>query len=409
MEGLLKVWCLAGDQKLHLSPIENWLAGRATFTYDSEADSAQLLEAQPDIVVCVNDYPCEIAQCLKAARTAGIPSLVVQDGILEWRCQYENPLFGAGGGAPQHQPVFADKIACIGNQSARQIAAWGNAEKVEVTGMPRLDALLCRPAVPRRKPGNRILILTAKNPGFTPVQTEITLRSLRDIKAYFQHRDDLVVTWRIRRELADLLAIDNKLNQFGAVELAEALDSADAVITTISTAILETMLLDRPVAALDYHNVPRFIPTAWSITAETQIETVVSELLNPPPRKMAYQRDCLDDCLRHDGPAAAKVGSLIETMSHIGRDCRKLGSPLILAGSLIEGPNHYLNGTHVDLSDLYPEQEVFQQRDLAVLQSMAARLEKKNRQLEEELKRRSLRNGIYLFGRHVAHLISSRS
>jgi len=51
------------------------------------------------------------------------------------------------------------------------------------------------------------------------------------------------------------------------------------------------MRLGRPVAALDYHNVPRFVPTAWTISARHHIPQVVAELLNPPATKMAFQRD----------------------------------------------------------------------------------------------------------------------
>src|SRR5690606_26345251 len=125
-----------------------------------------MLKAAPDILVCVNDFPYEIMRCIDAARAANIPSLVLQDGILEWRCQYENPTFGFGGGAPQHQPVIADKIACIGHQSARQIAAWGNAHKVVVTGMPRMDYLLDYEVTPPSHPAKRLLVMTAKKPGF---------------------------------------------------------------------------------------------------------------------------------------------------------------------------------------------------------------------------------------------------
>ena len=127
MKRMIKAWCLMRDQYAHVKPVEETFGAAAEFIYDSEWDADKLTAAEPDIVVCVNDHSYEVAQCLLAARGAGIPSLVVQDGILEWRCQYENPRFGAGGAAPQHQPVMADKIACIGAQSARQIAAWGNA------------------------------------------------------------------------------------------------------------------------------------------------------------------------------------------------------------------------------------------------------------------------------------------
>ncbi|MDA1315296.1 MAG: hypothetical protein O2968_18350 [Acidobacteria bacterium] len=144
----LRVWCLLRDQFAHISPIEESFSGDAEFVYDSTWDPRRMLSASPDLVLCVNDVHYGVSRCLDAARMTGIPSVVLQDGVLEWRCQYENPQLGAGGGAPQHQPVLADKIACIGPSSARHIASWGNASKVEVTGMPRLDYLLRRDRPP---------------------------------------------------------------------------------------------------------------------------------------------------------------------------------------------------------------------------------------------------------------------
>lgn len=310
-ERIWRIWCLLRDQFAHVQPVEAALVNRAVFHYDADWDPEAISAKRPDLVLCVNEYHYDVIRCLDAARAAGIPSLTLQDGILEWRCQYDNPLFGD---APQHQPVLADKIACLGAQSARQIAAWGNAGKPEVTGMPRLDHLLQRPRIPIDQPGRRLLVMTAKNPGFTPAQRQTTIASLRDLRLYLDSRRDLQVRWRVNRSVAEAIGVVNQLQETASVELAGQVEEVDAVISTLSTAILEAMVLERPVAALDYHNVPRFVPTAWSITAREQIAPVVAELLEPPAVKLAFQRDCLADCLRIDGPAAPRVATVIGCM-----------------------------------------------------------------------------------------------
>src|SRR5579872_1337739 len=209
----MKIWCLLRDQFAHVKPVEASFDGRAEFVFDEVWDPARLVNGLPDLVLCVNDYYFDIVRCLDAARKTGIPSLVLQDGILEWRCQYQNPLFGAGGGAPQHQPVMADKIACLGHQSARQIAAWGNAAKVEVAGMPRLDYLLARkPAMPP-KPARRILVMTSKNPGFTTSQREVTLQSLKDVKTVLGREAGVEIWWRVSKGMAVELNVENRLEQ----------------------------------------------------------------------------------------------------------------------------------------------------------------------------------------------------
>jgi hypothetical protein len=252
------------DQYAHVKPVEAVFGNGAEFVYDPDWDPAKMLEQKPDVVLCVNDYHYDVVRCLDAAKAAGVPSLVLQDGILEWRCQYENPLFGAGGGAPHHQPVMADKIACIGAQSAREIARWGNGAKVEVTGMPRLDHLLSTQPPAPAQPGKRVLVMTAKNPGFTPEQCAVTVRSLKDVKAFFDLCPGIEVIWRVSGKVVRELDVQNQFAHAASEELAAVVGRVDAVISTPSTAILEAMLLRRPVAALDYHNVPRFTHPGWA-------------------------------------------------------------------------------------------------------------------------------------------------
>jgi len=379
-----RVWCLLKDQLAHVQPVVAALAGRARFDIDDQWDPDRLLANRPDIVLCVNDYHYDIVCCLDAARRQGIPSLTLQDGILEWRCQYQNPLFAAGGGAPQHQPVVADKIACLGYQSARQIAAWGNAAKVEVTGMPRLDHLLTRPPVARRQPGQRVLVMTAKNPGFTEDQRTVTLTSLHDLKQYLAGRPDIAVAWRVSKAVAQALGVTNQLQQVASAELAAQVDQADAVITTPSTAMLEAMLLGRPVAALDYHNVPRFVPTAWTISAREQIAPVIADLLAPPATKLAFQENCLADCLRTDGPAAPRVAALMEEMVAACRAQRWQGVRPVLPAHMVNGVAQAAVPALPALAELYPNQPVFQATDVGGLQVRLARAENENRRLKTE-------------------------
>ena len=386
----IRVWCLLRDQFAHVKPVEQVFGPEAEFIYDSEWKPNKLVGEKPDIVICVNDFHYDVACCLEAAKKAGIPSLTLQDGILEWRCQYENPLFGAGGGAPQHQPVLADKIACIGDQSARQIAAWGNAQKVEVAGMPRLDYLLEFEAPPTRKPGTRILVMTAKNPGFTPEQREVTIRSLKDLKAWLDARADLEVFWRVSPKVVNELGVENQYEKAASQELTALIKQVDAVITTPSTAILEAMLLKRPVAAIDYHNVPRFVPTAWTISSSEHIGPVVMQLLEPSRKKMAFQGDCLNDCLRSDGPSAPRVVNLMQEMARLATEAKQEGKRLQLPPRIVEAEFRLDHPSSVHIQDFYPAQEVFANTEVASLQSRIVRIENENKRLRQQVEARNI-------------------
>lgn len=406
----MNVWCLMGDQFGHVKPVEEYLGANARFTYDGLFDPGVMLAAGPDLVLCVNDFVYDISRCLEEARRARIPSLVFQDGILEWRCQYENPLFGAGGGAPQHQPVLADKIACLGSQSARQIGAWGNASKVEVTGMPRLDPLLKRTPPRVRRPGIRILVMTAKKPGFTPEQTAVTVRSLRDVKAHLETIPEIDVIWRLSKGLDQVIGVANRMKDDSGLELAALLETVDAVITTPSTALLEAMLLGRPVAALDYHNVPRFVQTAWTISAPGHIAEVVRELREPPPRKMAFQNDCLSDCLACDGPAAPRAALLMEKMVAAAKaDASGPGSVLRLPPNLLGHEASAAAGTLPKLSDLYPGQSAFEGDDVMEMQARLARQQRRIQELEKVIRRRSIFYALYKAGQSVQNSLRRKT
>jgi hypothetical protein len=396
----LRIWSLLRDQDAYVRPVAAHFGPRAEIVTDAAWEVDAMTAARPDLVLCVNDWSWEVVRCLDAARAARVPSLVLQDGILEWRCQYENPLFGMGGGAPQHQPVMADKIACIGAQSARQIAAWGNAGKVEVTGMPRLDHLLSRRPEPPRAPGTRLLVMTAKNPGFTPEQLAVTLRSLADLREELARRPELSVSWRVSRNVAEALSIPSTLTRVDSAELADAVEAADAVITTPSTAMLEAMRLSRPVAVLDYHNVPRFVPSAWTISSREQMAPTLAELASPPARKMAYQREVLRDALRGDGPSSPRVADLIAAMAEVGRRARSEQRPLSLPAAMVAAEEGTVEPAR--LADLYPESPAFAPRSLEELQARLARAEQENAGLKAQLDRTRLGDVLARVGRRVA-------
>jgi len=372
----LRVWCLLRDQRAHVEPVERHFGPAAEFVYDAAWDPDAMLDRRPDLVLCVNDYHYDVARCLDAARGAGIPSLVLQDGILEWRCQYENPLFGAGGGAPQHQPVLADKIACLGASSARQIASWGNAAKVEVTGMPRLDALTRLEMPAPRTPGQRLLVMTAKKPWYDDKQREVIERSLAGLKSYLDARPAIQVVWRVTRGLSDVLGVVNELKDLETMELSGVLARVDAVVTTPSTALLEAMVARRPVAALDHFNVPRFVATAWTISADEHLDRVIPELLRPPAAKMLFQAECLRDNLHEDGPASARVSRLIEIMAAEGRAARAQKRAVRLGRDLMGNGTSAKPAPLPELSELYPGQAGFAEGDAAALRVRLLRLEK---------------------------------
>jgi hypothetical protein len=275
---------------------------------------------------------------------------------------------------PLFQPILSHKIACVGRSQARIFEAWGNFGKCEIVGVPRFDRLLHRQARVRKKgePWTP-LILTAKTPGFTPEQMQRTRQSLAELKAWFDshpHLGEIPIRprWRITGGLDEDIGVPNELRDTTGDDLASALEQVDAVITTPSTSMLEGMLQGIPVALLDPHNCPHFIPAAWTITAREHVDQVLLELVDPPEAKRLYQQSILHDALECHTAATPRLALLIETMSEIARGYRAKGQPIQFPDRMLQD-NDRLQEVHFDLRKLYPDHPVYSVMDRAILQT----------------------------------------
>ena len=263
-----------------------------------------------------------------------VPILILADGVLEYRNTWDNPTIPSGS---IYQPLMGHKIACIGSSSARLIEAWGNGGKVEVVGLPRLDELIGeQPDLPIE---NNILITTATTPAFTDDQRQKVVESIRDLKAAFDEGLEfdgkpVSATWR----LTDGLYAEIEMEDPGEDQpmLLDAIRNSRAVITTPSTIYLESALLDRPTAILDYSNSPAMAPSVWTIGSQANIQNVVSELLRPPAAKKWLQDFYLHDNLACQSPASARMVQLVDQMVLIGTEQRDNKKPIVLPERILD-------------------------------------------------------------------------
>jgi hypothetical protein len=290
------------------------------------------------LVVTKRHYDWEaMTTLLRVYDERRVPILILADGILEYRNTWLHPELVPGS---LFQPVVGDKVACYGRSQARIIESWGNVGKCEVVGAPRLDQMLNRK--PRTRAAGepfRVLVATARTPGFTAGQTEAAERSLADLKEWLVAHERIAIggreiklepVWRLTGGLDAALGIPDAGNGGEPRPLAEVLPEVDAVITTPSTIILEAMMQGGPVAALDYTNSPAYVPTAWAISAPEHLDQVLPELIEPPPEKMLFQTTMLHDALECRSPAADRMIELAEAMITLAEKCRSQGRPLTL-------------------------------------------------------------------------------
>jgi hypothetical protein len=146
--------------------------------------------------------------------------------------------------------------------------------------------------------------------------------------------------------------------------------------------------MGKPVAVLDYHNTPRFVHSAWTISAPEHIPGVIGELLNPPVAKMLFQEDCLHDALECWSPASPRMATLITRMVEIGRQCREQGRRPSFSTRLVVPES--VVGEMPPLSLLYPNASVFRELDTVKLQVRLARAENENARLRRRMLEGSL-------------------
>lgn len=361
--------------------------------------AAQCL-AQPDadaVHILFNEYRHDLRDCARALVQRGSATIYAIDGILEWRNSWEYP--EGGSSVYAMRPVISHKVACIGRSQARVLASWGNADRCEIVGMPRLDGLTMRPVgTPRGEAPFRLLVATASNPGFDAEQLQDTVQSLRDLdtwaRAHGQVRGrTLEWTWRLGGSLADAVRPCGRISSREHEGMAELLGQVDAVITTPSTIQLEAMLLRRPVALLDYHNRPQYVPAAWTISCVQHLDGVIPGLLDPPAPRMQYQALVLADALECGSPATPRMVALVNHMHRQVQRARSAGTPPLFPPALLP-VREPAGARELGMEELFPHQAVFADRDLAhaqaAMQDCAAQLRQaraRSAHLERELAR----------------------
>jgi hypothetical protein len=329
--------------------------------------------------------------CIELQRRR-VATLYLLDGILEWRNAWENR--SEEPACPwTMRPVISDVAACIGQSQARVLAGWGNFGRLEIIGVPRFEQQRLRYLSGELKPRNedgrfRLLVMTAKCPGFTPGQVETTKRSLCDLRDAFPRQladgRAVEVDWRLTAGLDQHLQVSNRLNDLSGRELAEILLDYDAVISTPSTAGLEAMLAGRPLAWLDYHGTPQLTPAAWSIGHRDDIPRVIAELASPPASKLVWQSQLLRDHVYLAESATDRLAQLVQRMLEQAKADIQSGNPLRFSDGIITPARPVEN--RFEHTELYPSFKEFKERDLLVAQTEWAHARREITHLQAELR-----------------------
>ena len=296
----------------------------------NEFDRGWFPSEEVGVVVSHDAYRRETHDIFVRLTERRIPTLILADGILEYRNSWEQEHRSPAG---IFNPVLGHKLACIGPSQCRFVESWGNAGKCENVGMPRLDDFNVPPP-PLKEPPS-ILVCSARKPWFSEADKKLVVQSMQELQetaSDLEKKGVCKFVWRLTDDLQNILGYGSR----DQVPLVQDMAEAHAVISTPSTIVIEAMKTDRPVAVMDYTNSPPYVQSAWSFNHKGMISQVIADLLDPPRAKLGFQQTVLRDCLQIDEPASPRLARLVERMADEGERCKSSGAPLVLPERILD-------------------------------------------------------------------------
>jgi hypothetical protein len=182
----------------------------------------------------------------------------------------------------------------------------------------------------------------------------------------------------------------------GKCSLFEALENADFVISSPSTATLEAMSMEIPTCILDYSGSPELLHAAWVIRSKEFIAEELESLFTNDVRRMQLQRHLVHDQIRIDSPSSARISQLMLDMISIAERSRSSGIDLTFPASMVPG-HDYSSQTpyHYAPERLFESYPLFSLSELADLNRELAELHRYCSLLEHRVE---VHNRLYPFG-----------
>lgn len=299
--------CQTTDTVDHFAGIEDALEqrGMATERVFPQQPFPKLNDAMRVVVVAETQSFLAL-RALREARRARIPAVLVMDGIVEWRNTFVNQRVGPA----FLQPAPVNIVACAGPLDERVLRAWGN--NAIATGLPRFDHLS---QIPLPAPDTtHLLVATARRPVFNPGERKRLIVALHTLKHICQQRG-INVEWRLTDNLDDDLAVTSTDRP-----LRDALTDANAVISTMSSLVLETMMAQRPVLVLNPFGAPLLQPGPARLQRELhetdsqfeqRVDRAITRLLDSPLQSLAVQDNVMNAWASPSGCAADRLAEAI--------------------------------------------------------------------------------------------------
>lgn len=210
-----------------------------------------LIEALTPRVVVVKDTQSLMAiDALRRARRVGATSVLLMDGVLEYRNTFENPFVEEG----FLRPAPVDRVMCAGALDEDLLRSWGN--RAVATGLPRVHHAFG--AGLGEATHGAVMVATANRPAFTESERARLIEALARVRDALGARA-IDVRWR----LTDGLEVDLGVENDGR-PLEVVMRECRAVLSTPSTLVIEAMEADRFVGIVHPQPGPLWQRALWT-------------------------------------------------------------------------------------------------------------------------------------------------
>lgn len=241
----------------HFAGLEEGLVARG-ITVDRLIPGQRLarLSDQTKVILVPNTESGDCRYLIREAKRVRAMSVLLMDGIVEWRNTFINARSGTG----FLRPAPVDLVLCAGSIDQRVLTAMGN--RAIATGLPRIGrfAATCEKHAPSCRENRRtILVATAKTPVFDEAERVRLVNSLTDVRdAATAMRVNIL--WRLGGGIEQHLVVPNDLRP-----LADVISECDAALCTASTLLVECMIAGGglPTGLIHPHPTPLWQPANW--------------------------------------------------------------------------------------------------------------------------------------------------
>jgi hypothetical protein len=282
-----------------VGPVPKELAARFRFVKPRHTARVEALLPESRLVISKSYTRPESNCSVFAARRAGVPTLLLVDGPLEWANLYSNPSLSRLGGEATglYEPIVHDAVATIGHAQQRWIAARNADRGVAFVNYANRRIQTDRVGLPTSStPDFDFLLTTAKTAAFGADEHRTLESMLRACCAALEAagHQTLVRTFDARLDASLRSSVSPALIRLDTRGSSrEALSRARCVIGTSSSVLLEAMHHEKPTAVLDFRGTPLFYRGGWQLDRRTAWAACFSSMLEAPPSRMKAQRESL--------------------------------------------------------------------------------------------------------------------